>query len=53
MPLERRAPIFPNPIRRYILGAGFAVVAAAAVLIAWRGPAILLDLGGTILAMCF
>ena len=53
MPLERRTNVFPNAIRRYVLVSVVILVATAAVLIAWRGPVILLDLGGMIVAICF
>lgn len=53
MPLERRTSVFPNAIRRYVLVVVIALTATAAVLIAWRGPAILLDLGGMIATICF
>lgn len=53
MPIGRPTAIFPDWIRRYVLVALVVFTVTAAVLIAWRGPAILLDLGGMIVAICF
>ena len=52
MPHRTRPSLLPSTVRRYVIALVIGLAVLAAILIAWRGPAILLDLAA-IAAWCF
>ncbi len=45
--------LLPTRVRRWVMGGVITLALIAAGLIAWRGPAILLDLAAAAWAACF
>ena len=45
--------LLPPRVRRWVMASVIALVLVAVILVAWRGPAILLDLAAMAWAWCF